>query len=221
VSSAARAPSSTAPRPPPSSRSPPCQKAEIVLAAGGKLTGTVISRARALDPATGLGTVRLRIEAAHPESEPEAAAPGGERKRADKDADKKDDKDDKDEAPAGPPPIGAFARATIVVGKREGVLMLPASALRGAAADGAEIVICKGDKVEIRAVEVGYREASGKAPRVEIAEGLKPGEKVAVDHVLGLDEESKIVETKGEPAEEKDEKKEGDKKDGDKKDEKK
>jgi hypothetical protein len=70
--------------------------------------------------------------------------------------------------------------------------MLPAAALRGAVADGAEIVLCKAPKVELRAVTVGYRDAS----RVEIAEGLKAGEKVAVDHVLGLDEEATIVEAK-------------------------
>jgi hypothetical protein len=208
------------------------QKAEIALAAGGKLTGTVIARARALDPTTGLGTVRLRIDAVVHGEHAEGEKKEGEKKEGEKkddekkEGEKKDEKDDKkeehEEEPAGPPPIGAFARATIVVGKREGVLMLPASALRGAAADGAEIAVCKGEKVEIRAVEVGYREASGKAPRVEIAEGLKPGEKVAVDHVLGLDEESKIVEAKGEPEEKGDEKdKKGDeKKDGNKKGEK-
>jgi hypothetical protein len=60
--------------------------------------------------------------------------------------------------------------------------------------------VCKGDKVEIRTVTVGYREAR----RVEIVEGLKEGEKVAADHVLGLDEEATITEAKGELPEEKD-----------------
>jgi HlyD family secretion protein len=147
------------------------QKAEILLATGGKLAGAVIARARALDPSTGLGAVRIRIE--------KVAAGEG--------------------VPASPP-IGAFALVTLVLGQREGAMMLPASALRGAAADGAEIAICKGDKVEIRTVTVGYREPR----RIEIAEGLKEGEKVAVDHVLGLDEETTITEAKGELAEEKD-----------------
>jgi HlyD family secretion protein len=170
------------------------QKAEILLAAGGKLAGAVVARARALDPATGLGAVRIRVEK-------EAGAGGDGKDKGDKD---KDDK--KDDEPAGPPPLGAFARATLLLGRREGALMLPASAIRGAAADGAEIAVCKGDKVEIRTVTVGYREPG----RVEIAEGLKEGEKVAVDHVLGLDEEATIVEVAGEPAKEGD--KEGDEK---------
>jgi HlyD family secretion protein len=155
------------------------QKAEISLSSGARLAGTVVSRARALDPATGLGTVRIRVE-----------GPAKDEKDEKDEKKKDDDKKDDDTPAAGPPPIGAFGRVTILVGKREGAMMLPASALRGAAADGAEIAICKGEKVEIRAVSVGYRDAK----QVEIAEGLKEGEKVAVDHVLGLDEEARIVE---------------------------
>jgi RND family efflux transporter MFP subunit len=180
------------------------QKAEILLATGLRFAGTVIARARALDATTGLGTVRIRVESSLP-----ASAHGDEddKKKDDKDQDKDkdqkgDDKHDpKEEPPAGPPPIGSFARTTIAIGKREGVLVLPAAALRGAVADGAEIVLCKAPKVELRAVTVGYRDAS----RVEIAEGLKPGEKVAVDHVLGLDEEASIVEAKGEAKDDKEE----------------
>src|SRR5690242_21634610 len=36
-------------------------------------------------------------------------------------------------------------------------------------------------------------------PYTTLFRSLSPGEKVAVDHVLGLDEESKIVEAKAEP----------------------
>jgi RND family efflux transporter MFP subunit len=176
------------------------QKVEITLATGEqKLVGTVASRARALDPATGLGTVRIRVD--------------GEAKGDDRDdKDKHDDKDDKDKDKqddrddVGPPPLGAFGRAVIHVGRREGVLVMPAAALRGASADGAEIAVCKGEKVEIRAVEVGYRDAD----RIEVKKGLKDDEKVAVDHVLGLDEESKIVETDGGPDKGDDEKKKPD-----------
>lgn len=163
------------------------QKAEIALSTGATLAGTVIARARALDPATGLGTVRIRVDGAS-----HAAGDGDKKDGGKKDDDKKDG-DKKDDEHAAPPPIGAFARATILVGRREGAMMLPASALRGAAAEGAEIAVCKGEKVEIRAVTVGYRDTK----RIEIAEGLKEGEKVAIDHVLGLDDEVKIVEAKG------------------------
>ena len=157
------------------------QKAEITLATGGsRLSGTVVARSRALDPATGLGTVRIHID--------------GPAKDDDKKPDdKKDDDDKKGDEKAAPPPLGAFGRVVISIGHRDGALVLPPSALRGAVAEGTEIAICKGEKVEIRPVTVGYRDAR----QVEIAEGLKEGDKVAIDHVLGLDEETKIAEAKG------------------------
>ncbi len=197
------------------------QKAEIAFSTGVRLLGTVIARARSLDAATGLGSVRIRVEGQAPPAEDDDKK-GDDKKGEDKkDDDKKDDDkkgdDKKDEAPAGAPPIGAFGKATILVGKRDGAMMLPASALRGAAADGAEIVLCKGKKVEVRAVTVGYRDAK----RVEIAEGLKEGEKVAVDHILGLDDEAEIAEVDGGPDEPGKKEGEGDKKDDGKKDPKK
>jgi RND family efflux transporter MFP subunit len=149
------------------------QKAEITLAAGGpKLAGSVVARARALDPTTGLGTVRVRVEG------PLDA----------------DEKSDGGKQGSAAPPLGAFGSVTIALGRREGAMMIPVSALRGAAADGAEVAVCKGDKVEIRAVSTGYRDARS----VEIVSGLEPGQKVAIDHVLGLDEETKIAEAKPE-----------------------
>ena len=45
------------------------------------------------------------------------------------------------------------------------MLAIPRKALRGAVADGAEIAICDGDKAKIKAVTVGYRDAS----QVEVA----------------------------------------------------
>src|SRR5262249_3164097 len=144
------------------------QKAEILFSTGLRFAGTVVARARALDPATGLGTVRIRVETflGHAVEDKK----DDDKDKKDDEHDKKDDdKDKKDEAPAGPPPLGSFARATILVAKRDGALVLPASALRGAVADGAEIVLCKAPKVELRTVTVGYRDAS----RVEIAAGLK------------------------------------------------
>ena len=153
------------------------QKAEITLTTGGaRLAGTVVARSRALDPATGLGLVRVRID-----------GPA-------RDDEKKGDEKKGDDEKAAPPPLGAFGRVMIALGRREGVLVLPPSALRGAVAEGTEIAVCKGEKVEIRPVVVGYRD-----PRqVEIVEGLKEGDRIAVDHVLGLDDESKIAEAKGE-----------------------
>jgi membrane fusion protein (multidrug efflux system) len=170
------------------------QKAEITLTTGdARLAGVVVARSRALDPATGLGTVRVRID---------GPAKGDEKK-----ADGRRDDDEK----AASPPLGAFGRVVIAVGHREGALVLPPSALRGAVAEGTEIVICKGEKVELRPIVVGYRDAR----QVEIVEGLKEGDRVAVDHVLGLDEESKITERPGDAGPEDDAPGKGDKKKGD------
>jgi RND family efflux transporter MFP subunit len=127
------------------------------LGEAGDLEGTVRVRARALDPATGLGTVRIAL----------TKAPDGV-------------------------PIGAYARAVLVVAHRDGVATLPASALRGAIADGAEVAVCKDGKIELREVKVGWRDDE----RFEVAEGVKPDERVAVDHVLGLEDGTAITEAK-------------------------
>ena len=117
----------------------------------------VRARATALDPATGLGTVRLSLN-----------------------------------DPALPAPIGAFGRVVITTRHREGVVTLPASALRGAVADGAEVCVCKGDKAKLVSVKVGWRDDTS----FEVVSGLEPADKVAVDHVLGLDDDTAIVEAK-------------------------
>jgi len=95
-------------------------------------------------------------------------------------------------APAAAPPLGSFGNVVIQLGRRAGVLSIPPSALRGAVLDGAEVAICKGDEAELRTISVGYRDAK----RVEVTDGLKDGEKVAVNHVLGLENGTKIVEGK-------------------------
>ena len=124
---------------------------------GGDFEGTVRVRARALDPATGLGTVRIAVTTA-----PEGAL------------------------------IGAYGRAVVTSGHRDGVPTLPSSALRGAVADGAEVAVCKGGKVELRAIEVGWRGED----RFEVAHGLEADDRVAIDHVLGLEEDTPIAEAK-------------------------
>jgi membrane fusion protein, multidrug efflux system len=134
----------------------PEQKAKITLSsAGAELTGVVRARPTALEPATGLGVVRIALS----ESDPR-------------------------------PLVGTFGMALIDEGHRDGVLVVPDAALRGAAADGAEIVVCKDQKAEIRPVKIGWRDAE----RVEIVSGLVAGERVAIDHVLGLESGSPITE---------------------------
>jgi RND family efflux transporter MFP subunit len=86
--------------------------------------------------------------------------------------------------------MGAYGRATITTRHRDAVLAVPSEALRGAISDGAEVVVCKNGKAELRRIRVGYRDAK----RVEVVEGLAANERVAVDHVLGLDTGTAIAE---------------------------
>ncbi len=95
-------------------------------------------------------------------------------------------------SPEGPVTLGVFGTATVHTGTRDGVLLVPSAAMRGAVADGAEVAVCKDGKAEVRTVKVGWRDDD----QVEIAEGLADGERVAVDHVLGLETDSPIVEVK-------------------------
>ncbi len=90
------------------------------------------------------------------------------------------------------PLVGTFGVAAIDQGQRDNVLVVPDAAMRGAAADGAELVVCKDGKAEIRPVQVGWRDEQ----RVEIVSGLAEGERVAIDHVLGLETGAPISEAK-------------------------
>ena len=91
----------------------------------------------------------------------------------------------------GRAPIGTYGRVVITTAHREGKLLLPATAVRGAIADGAEVVVCKGEKAALRAIKVGFRDAT----RVEVLEGVTAEETVAIDHVLGLDDDTPIKPT--------------------------
>ena len=86
--------------------------------------------------------------------------------------------------------IGAQGKAQIQLRHREGVLVLPSEALRGAVADGAEVVVCANGKAELRSIRVGYRDEH----RLEVVSGLKEDEAVALDHVLGLDSGTALSE---------------------------
>jgi RND family efflux transporter MFP subunit len=89
-------------------------------------------------------------------------------------------------------PIGAFGRAVITIRHREAVAVLPATALRGAVSDGAELAICKNGKAELHEVKVGWRDET----RFEPLEGIESGDRVAIDHVLGLDDGTELIEAK-------------------------
>lgn len=131
------------------------QTANVHLAIGGDgLAGTVRARSAALDPATGLGFVRIAIDA------------------------------------ADAPTLGLFGTALVNLGKRDGVLVVPSAAMRGAVADGAEVVVCKKGTADVRTVHVGWRDGD----RVEVTGGLGEGDHIAIDHVLGLETGAPIVE---------------------------
>jgi RND family efflux transporter MFP subunit len=118
------------------------------------LEGTVRTRPRALDAATGLGSVRITLTS---------------------DA-------------ARDLPVGAFGHVRVDTGRRENALVVPQAALRGAISDGAELVVCAGDKAAIKIVTVGYRDDK----RVEIVSGIGPDDEVAIDHLLALEDDTPI-----------------------------
>lgn len=128
--------------------------ARVQLGTAPALNGTVRAVPSALDPATGIGSVRISLLDA-----PQSLL------------------------------LGAHGHARIVTKHRESVLVVPAQALRGAAADGAELVVCAGNTAQVRRVELGYRDEQ----QLEIRAGLAVDEKVAIDHVLGLESGTALV----------------------------
>ncbi len=89
-------------------------------------------------------------------------------------------------------PIGSFGRVVVTTKHREGVLVLPTTALRGAVLDGAEVALCKDGKAALKPIKVGWRSDT----KFEVLEGLEKGDRVAIDHVLGLDDGTALEEAK-------------------------
>lgn len=79
--------------------------------------------------------------------------------------------------------IGSYGRVVVTLGSRENVLVVPPEAIRGAVADGVEIVLCKEGKAEVKEVKLGVRDQH----QVEVVSGVGEGDEVAIDHVLGLE----------------------------------
>ena len=84
--------------------------------------------------------------------------------------------------------MGTYGRVVIATAHRDAALVLPSSVMRGAVADGAEVVVCKGDKAALRTIKVGWRDEA----RIEVLEGLTAEDAVATDHVLGLEDDTPI-----------------------------
>jgi RND family efflux transporter MFP subunit len=84
--------------------------------------------------------------------------------------------------------VGTAATGRVSVAQRPGV-RVPASALRRSLVGEDEVVVCDGGTAHVRKVTIGNRSEQG----VEIKDGLKPGEQVVVDHVLGLQDNQPLV----------------------------
>ena len=79
--------------------------------------------------------------------------------------------------------VGTAASGRIAVATRNG-LRVPPGALRRSMVGEDEVVVCDGSTARVRKVSVGGRTERG----VEIKDGLKAGDRVVIDHVLGLQE---------------------------------
>src|SRR5215470_9639961 len=79
--------------------------------------------------------------------------------------------------------VGSAATGRIVVATRPGQIV-PETALRRSMVGADELVVCDGNVAKIAAVTIGQRGDRG----VEIASGIKPGDRVVVDHVLGIED---------------------------------
>jgi RND family efflux transporter MFP subunit len=84
--------------------------------------------------------------------------------------------------------VGAAGSAKIVIAKKPGVLVPPA-ALRRSLVGADEVVVCADDKASVRQVTLGERTDQG----VAIEDGVKAGEQVVVDHVLGIEDGQQLT----------------------------
>lgn len=121
------------------------------------LAGTLVMVAPAIDPATGLGEVRIAL----------APPPEGTRLI-----------------------VGLTGVAVVALGARDG-LVVPLAALRRSPGGGEEVVVCAGDPLAaaIKEVTVGHRGAT----TAEIVDGLAAGDRIVVDHALGLADEQPLL----------------------------
>jgi RND family efflux transporter MFP subunit len=91
--------------------------------------------------------------------------------------------------PGWRPAIGLTGAATVRRAPRDG-LLIPVTAIRRSIAGADEVLVCAGDHVEVREVAIGAREPA----TVEVRGGVAAGERLVVDHVLGLEDGAAIAE---------------------------
>jgi len=96
------------------------------------------------------------------------------------------------ELPGGvAPPVGMFGIARIATGRPRRVTMIPAVAVRSATGPEGEVVVCGGDGIaHLTHARTGVREGD----LIEVGDGIRPGDRVAVAPVLGLAEGDKLEE---------------------------
>ena len=89
--------------------------------------------------------------------------------------------------------VGVAATGQITIASRPGI-RIPASALRRSMVGEDEVIVCDRGVARVRKVEIAQRGDQG----VAIKDGLKPGEEIVIDHVLGLqDGQPLVAEGKG------------------------
>ncbi|MEO8552947.1 MAG: efflux RND transporter periplasmic adaptor subunit [Kofleriaceae bacterium] len=86
------------------------------------------------------------------------------------------------------PPVGSAATARITIASHP-ALVVPPSALRRSAIGSDQVVVCEGGVAKVRDVELGHRGDSV----VEVAKGLAAGDRIVVDHVLGLEDGQRLA----------------------------
>lgn len=80
------------------------------------------------------------------------------------------------------PPLGLYGTAAVQVGGQRQAVVVAPGALRNAWAGGSEVVVCQDGKAVVRQVRIGTRADK----QVEIVSGVKAGDQVVVDNVVGL-----------------------------------
>jgi multidrug efflux system membrane fusion protein len=134
------------------------QDAEILLDAPDPtvIPARVTGVARAVDPATGTGPVRL-----DPAKEDASLL------------------------------LGRIVEVRIAVARHDGVLVVPASALRGGTSGVVEVVTVVDHRAHVRPVIIGIRDGD----RVELVSGVSAGDTVVVDDPVGLADDALVQDS--------------------------
>lgn len=85
-------------------------------------------------------------------------------------------------------PLGVFGEASVAVATRDETLTIPPGALRTGLDGRPEALVCDGDVVRVRALEVGTRAKEA----VEVIHGIAAGERVVADAAIGLGDGARV-----------------------------